>query len=79
MIILVAPAPIPRLDLRIFVYGHAVAWYAPGATEVWITDGMGNPITPDLPPRGWLALPPGSYLIHARGIKQEAIEYVEVP
>lgn len=76
---LILQVPIPLLTLRVWVFGPYVAWSAANATEVWITDGMGNPITPDLPPRGWMTLPSGAYLVHARGVKQEEIKYVEVP
>lgn len=78
MIILVAPAPIPRLDLRVFVYHRVIAWYATGATECWITDLAGNLLTPDLPPRGLLTLPPGIYRIHAHGVMQETIQVFEI-
>lgn len=76
---LILQVPIPLLTLRVWVFGPYVAWSATNAIEVWITDTAGNLLTPDLPPRGWLTLSPGSYIVHARGIKQEAIEYVEVP
>ena len=76
---LIPQVPIPLLTLRVWSFGPYVAWSATNATEVWITDTAGNAITPDLPPRGWMTLPPGAYLVHARGVKQEEIKYVEVP
>jgi len=76
---LILQVSMPLLTLRVWTFNRIVAWSATNATEVWITDPAGNLLTPDLPPRYAVILPPGAYVIHARGIKQEAIEYVEVP
>lgn len=76
---LILQVPIPRLTLSVFVWGPCIAWSATNATEVWITDTAGNLLTPDLPPRYAVTLPPGEYLVHARGVKQEAVQWVVVP
>lgn len=68
----------PRLVLKVHGYWWGVSWRTENATECWITLADGTPVSPDLPPRGAMLLQPGTYLMHAKGVRQTLVVPFEV-